>query len=105
MEKQKLEDREINYVKVGILTEMYDAEECDSYNLEILELIGSLNINLAGGLDDISLIKECIENNLEMIDLPEEGFTVILLKESGEWEDVFWNKYYEIISIFKHGLR
>jgi hypothetical protein len=96
MEFQKIESRSINYVSLGLYTE----EGCNplegEYSLSILSFMGSLDISREGGVDDISLIKECIENDLDFDKLPKEGMTEIILKESGEWEDVFWHKYYEI---------
>lgn len=44
--------------------------------------------------DDMSLILECVENEIADLVLPEEGQTPFIVYESGERDDVFWNKYY-----------
>jgi hypothetical protein len=102
IERQLLEDRSVNYVQALISTE----QDCDpsigEYSLSIIGFIGSLDLSSVGGVDDISLIKEAIENHIDFTRLPNEGWTEILLKESGEWEDVFWHKYYEIERIVKN---
>ena len=94
--KQNIENRPINYVSILLNTE----KDCDpsdgEYSLVIISFIGSLDLSSYGGVDDISLIKESIENNIDFSKLPEEGTTEIILKESGEWEGLFWHKYYEI---------
>jgi hypothetical protein len=96
MEKQRIESRSINYVSIGLYTE----DGCDpkegEYSLSIFSFLGSLDISSNGGVDDISLIRDCIETDLDFDKLPNEGMSEIILKESGEWEDVFWHKYYII---------
>ncbi len=96
MQKQRLENRLLNYVSVYIETERGCNPQEGDYSLHITSVIGSLDIGAAGGVDDVSLIKDCVENNLDGFDLPEEGCAEIVLRESGEWEDVFWHKYYEV---------
>ena len=96
IEKQQLSSRSINYVSVALYTERGCNAEEGEYSLRIGDVIGSLDISSSGGVDDISLIKECIENDVEFDKLPKEGMTEIVLQESGEWEGVFWHKYYEI---------
>lgn len=44
--------------------------------------------------DDMGLILECVENEIADLVLPEEGQTTFIVYESGERDDVFWNKYY-----------
>ena len=44
--------------------------------------------------DDMGLILECVENEIADLVLPEEGQTAFIVYESGERDDVFWNKYY-----------
>ena len=88
-----------NIVQVLIHTETGCNPLVGEYSLHIGSVIGALDISSVGGVDDVSLIKDCIiERVLDEIDLPEEGTTEIILRESGEWEDVFWHKYYEIES-------
>ena len=96
IEFQRIADRSVNYVEVCIYTELGCNPSEGEYNMVVNSFIGSLDISSIGGVDDVSLIKDCIENNLDEIKLPKEGCTQVILKESGEWEDVFWHKYYEI---------
>ena len=81
----------MNIFKVNIITEL----DCDidegEYSIHIVDIIEGWVSE-----DDFNLIKECIEENIETIKLPKEGLTEIILKETGEREDVFWLKYYEI---------
>ena len=93
---QRIEDRSINFVQVFIRTEHGCDPHEGEYSLVLGSFIGGLDLSSTGGVDDISLIKDCIENNLESLNLPAEGTTEVVLRESGEWEDVFWHKYYEI---------
>ena len=95
--------RSINFVQVFINTE----HGCDPHEGEYSLVLGSftdeLDLSSTGGVDDISLIKDCIENNLDRLSLPPEGIADIVLRESGEWEDVFWHKYYEIERVATYG--
>lgn len=93
---EQLKDRPVNYVSVEVGTESGCNIEDDEYSLHITGFLGALDIGIPGGVDDISLIKECVLENLDAIDFPEEGSTQLILRESGEWEDVFWHKYYEL---------
>ena len=93
---QRIEDRPVNYVEVLIFTELGCDPQEGEYRLVINSFIGLLDISSPGGVDDITLIQDCIEDNLDNLKLPEEGVKQVILKESGEWEDVFWHKYYKI---------
>jgi hypothetical protein len=92
MERQELTNK--NVIQVYIQTE----KGCDplegEYSLSISNIKYPLDISSHGGVDDISLVKDAIENEFDLSSLPEEGLTEVVLIESGEWEDVFWNKYY-----------
>lgn len=90
------EGRDFNYVKVLVTTEAGCKIRDGEYSVYIIGVLGALDISSIGGVDDISLIRDCIENSLDELNLPEEGTTEILLRETGEREDVFWNKYYAI---------
>lgn len=83
-----------NYVQLFIEIE----EDCDpkkgEYDLFLNKSKTMLNLSAPGGVDDISLIKEAIENHIDFKNLPPEGTVEVILEESGEWEDVFWHKYY-----------
>ncbi len=96
MEQQNIKNRSINYVSVSIYTESGCNQDEDEYSLTINNSSNSLDISSVGGVDDISLIKDCIVNKLGSFILPEEGMTEIILKEDGEWDDVFWHKYYVV---------
>ena len=93
---QKIEDRTINFIEVCIYTELGCDLSANEYSIMINSFIGALDISSIGGVDDISLIKDCIDNGIDDIQFPEEGCTQLILKESGEWEGYSWNKYYEI---------
>lgn len=99
---QNINDRSVNYVHVNIVTEAGCDIEEGEYSMYIAGFVGGLDLSSPGGVDDISLIKDCIRNKLDFSKLPEEGITEITLKESGEWEDVFWHKYYEIERVVYH---
>ncbi len=92
--REQLKDRQLNYISIFLNTESGCNALKGEYTLCIESFIGVLDISSV--VDDIVLVKECIENHFDFSLLPEEGTTEIILKESGEWEDVFWHKYYEI---------
>ena len=93
---ERIDDRAINYVSVHLNTELGCNPLQGEFSLYISDFIGTIDIDSGGSVDDISLIKDCIANELDFKKLPPEGCTEIVLKESGEWEDVFWHKYYVI---------
>ncbi len=99
VKKQRIEDRLVNYINLVLSVEDGCKPEEGEYSLIITNFLGYLDINQIGGVDDISLIKECIEN--EELEYPKNGELHIVLKESGEWEDVFWNKYYVVDRVCK----
>lgn len=92
--RAKIEDRTVNYVHVIVYVE----NGCDvnegEYSINLVGLLGSLDLNSYGGVDDISLIKEAIDNFMLEGQYRGDVAIDIVLKESGEWEDVFWHKYY-----------
>jgi len=77
---------------------MYFEKGCDfnegEYNVEINDIVnGTVN------LDDYQLVEECIsEFFYEKGPLPDTTYG-LTLQETGEWEDVFWHKYYKIIKL------
>jgi hypothetical protein len=89
-----------NLVRVQIC---YD-KGCDlrekEYSIEVIGLVGTLNISDLDekhGTGDASLIQEAVYEWLEPDKLPDSQVVIVLdLKESGEWEDVFWHKYYVV---------
>lgn len=90
-----------NIVKVGIALEG-DFNK-DEYEVFIESITGSLKLYSPGGADCINLIKECIEDSEDRIfnDLSddEEMYIEVILKESFESEDVFINRYYEVLQV------
>ncbi len=100
LEFQRIEDRVVNFVQVHIITESGCDPHEKEYTLLLTGFIGTFNLLVGGGgMDDVSLIQECIDENLDFDKLPKEGATEIILEETGEWEDVFWNKYYKIVRV------
>ena len=94
---ERIEDRPINYAQCHLITEL----GCDAiqgeYTLLLVGFLGTIDMtDTETGTDDICLIRDCIENELDFSKLPEEGVTELILEETGEWEDVFWHKYYKI---------
>lgn len=85
-----------NFVTVEIQTESGCDWRKDEYGMRITGVLGSLELQSPGGSDDVSLIRDCIENNFDFEQMPAEGIATVVLRETGEREDVFWNKYYVI---------
>lgn len=93
-EQQKEENK--NKVVCRMIVES-DCNPLDGeYSLYIVSQSLPLDIFSVGGVDDVSLIAECVVNDIGNWTIPEECCIEIYLKESGEWDDVFWHKYYEI---------
>lgn len=88
----------MNYVSVL----MYVEDGCHisqgEYSLHITSIIGALDINANGGGNDVSLILEAVEECIQSLNVGDVTSVEFRLKESGEWEDVFWHKYYEVDS-------
>jgi len=91
----RIEDRSVNYVSVGIYVEDGCDVAEDEYSACITSCSGSLDITALGGVGDVQLIKDCIAENI-LTFISKAGNYEFILKESGEWEDVFWYKYYEV---------
>lgn len=68
-------------------------------------IVGALDITTEGGVDDITLIKDAIENDFDFDSIEDEVCVFFRMKETGEWEDVFWHKYYVIDSYEAHEYR
>ena len=96
MKKQQLKDKSLNVVSVLIFTEAGCDFDDGEYTAEISGFVGTLDISSNGGVDDVSLVKEAIEEEIDASLLPKEGVTQVMLEETGEWEDVFWHKYYRV---------
>ena len=87
-----------NSVRVQVCYE----EGCDlrekEYSIEILNFVGSLNVSdndEKNGVGDIALIQEAVYEWIDEEKLPIGQIVITLeLVESGEWEGLFWHKYY-----------
>ncbi len=101
--KESISGRMQNVVKVGISLEG-DWKEGE-YQVSIEGFIGSLKIDAPGGEDDPYLIKAAIEEDAENIFADkEEAYIEVFLVESGEWQDVFWCKWYDVAKVVRHDL-
>jgi hypothetical protein len=96
MARSRIEDRTVNYVGVAVCVEDGCDVNQDEYSMHITSFIGSLDLRSPGGVDDISLIKEAVDSHVLEKQYSGDMVIDLILKESGEWEDVFWNKYYVI---------
>lgn len=83
-----------------VIVQLHVESGCDprdrEYSLNLVSMLTPLDIDER--LGDVPLIEECVEEAASdtRYAMPTEGMVEIRLKESGEWEDVFWHKYYEI---------
>lgn len=96
---QKISDRPINIIQCELFIENDCKFSEGEYQLRITSFIGSLNLDNQNS--DTDLIIECIENDFDKKNIEDDALYAITLKESGEWEDVFWHKYYVIEKIYK----
>jgi hypothetical protein len=96
MRREQIYERPINYVQCVIYTESGCQPSEGEYGLSLCSFIGALDLNAPGGADDIQLIKDAIDDGVDFDSLPSEGETEVILRESGEWDDMFWHKYYEV---------
>lgn len=89
-----------NIVRVAVWLESGCDIKKEEYGLTIEGFIGQFNIKPRGGEDEVSLIKECADEFVSNIDfdIPEEGVIYLNMVESGEWQDVFYTKWYEVVS-------
>ncbi|AZD86533.1 hypothetical protein C4K14_3709 [Pseudomonas chlororaphis subsp. aureofaciens] len=70
-----------------------DIEEGE-YTVRVTHLLGNWL-----GEDDFSLIEEAVAEVIADLNLPEEGHTTFIAFESGERQDVFWTKWFEIVNV------
>ena len=78
---QIIEDRPVNYINLVLSVEdgcNPEAKANGEYKLIITNFLGHLDINQIGGLDDITLIKEAIDN--EDLEYPKNGELHIIEK-------------------------
>lgn len=64
------------------------------YTVRVTHLLGNWL-----GEDDFGLIKEAVAEVIADLTLPEEGHTTFIAYESGERQDVFWTKWFEIATV------
>lgn len=87
-----------------IRAEVHVESGCDptegEYGVTITSFLGGLRISppSSDAVDDVDMITLCIDEAIAAgsVPLPSEGFTIVELVESGEWQDVFWHGYYII---------
>jgi hypothetical protein len=70
-----------------------DIEEGE-YTVRITHLLGNWL-----GSDDFGLIGDAVAEVVADLGLPEEGHTTFIAYESGERQDVFWTKWFEIATV------
>lgn len=66
----------------------------DEYSVRLVSFSEPLDLLSPGGTDDISLVMEGLVECLKRVVFPPTSYVRVTMKESGEWEDVFWHKYY-----------
>jgi len=95
-----MEDKQMTQeIKVRIDYEEDCNPKDDEYSTSLISFNDVLNITRTDterGVDDITLINEAIDEYIAKNNLPRSGPIVLTLIESGEWEDVFWHKWFEI---------
>ena len=53
-------------------------------------------------IEDFDLVRKCIADRIEDFGLKPETYANVTLREDGEREDVFWNKYYLVEKFSLH---
>jgi hypothetical protein len=87
---ERIEERAITYVEIYIYCESGCSFDDDEYLVEITSIIGKINTE-----NDIDYINEAIAE-IDFSKYKKEDHTnlIVILKESGEWEGNYWNKYF-----------
>jgi hypothetical protein len=70
---------------------------CDITEGEYDVRISQMFNNSWFGEDDYGLIRDAIAEEIESLNLPEEGCTSVIVYESGEGQDVYWTKFYRVV--------
>lgn len=65
------------------------------YTINVVQVVGALCLNTPVETD-ADLIVQCIEEHINEIEWTFDNWTEVRLIETGEREDNFWHKYYEI---------
>lgn len=69
------------------------------YDVELLSFTEPLILTAPGGTDDISLVLDAIPENITVAESDKTEIFKATFVESGEWEDVFWHKWYDLESV------
>ena len=81
---------------------LFCEEDCNAmegeYSIHLTSMNQGLYLGTVGESDDPYLIRECITEKFDFTNLPSWSLVEVNVVESGEWEDVFWNKYFVIES-------
>ncbi|MBK5416369.1 hypothetical protein [Pseudomonas sp. TH31] len=80
--------------KITIETECGCDIEEGEYTVRVTHLLGNWL-----GADDFGLIGDAVAEVIADLGLPEEGHTTFIAYESGERQDVFWTKWFEIATL------
>lgn len=85
--------------KASVIMSIYTEADSDpssgEYGLTIDKIVsGHIDV-----MQDIKLLREAVANEVDFKTLPDDGYTIVHLEESGEWEDVFWHKYFIVKNI------
>jgi hypothetical protein len=92
-------EQEKNKITIHIRTELGCDWREDEYSIYFINSTQSLYMGIQDkDEDDFSLIRDAIRENMESFNLPPEGMTEVVLIEDGEWEDVFFHKYFTVES-------
>lgn len=83
-------------IKLHLITDGGDIENGD-YNITLIHSDTPLNLNSM--VSDIFLINDCIGNELDLSLVDTDGVTEVILEESGEFENGFWQPFYKIKSV------
>lgn len=80
--------------EISIETELDCSLEDGEYTVRITNLLGCWL-----GTDDFVMIEDAVSEVIGDLILPREGHTTFIAYESGERQDVFWTKWFEIVPV------
>ncbi|MHC8299592.1 hypothetical protein [Pseudomonas sp. ZS1P83] len=90
--KDRKGDQKVFEITIG--TECGCDIEEGEYTVRVTHLLGNWL-----GSDDFGLIGDAVAEVIADLGLPEEGHTTFIAYESGERQDVFWTKWFEIATV------
>jgi len=90
-----------NEITVRIDTERDCNIHEGEYSVFLLGTKYPVELDPPGGETHFYLVTECIAENLDKLNLPEEGYTTVKFREAGEWQDVFFVRWYELLGIIE----